>query len=164
MPNAYVVQGAQETRAIVRLGAVGACRVLVCSYKVIDHHAPHVYFFLYNIRGHGYGTPMGDLRTGRSLDVVRHAGLVRPRSVALRASDDDIDSLFGDSLNDNQEGGRAGWEEDSVEAEDVADLSNEFYSEVRRWRRRRSRRFVFEKRFGAFSAAVFHHCRRRRCC
>lgn len=64
----------------------------------------------------------------------RKAGVIRRRSAELRASDEDVESLFGESDKDGPEGdqaGRAGWEGDDIEeTEDAPAFTKDFYSEV----------------------------------
>lgn len=78
---------------------------------------------------------MHNLRSskGEAWSPSRHAGVIRRRPAELRASDEDAESMFGESDNEGPEGGqagRAGMEGDMEETEDAPAFTKDFYSEV----------------------------------
>lgn len=75
----------------------------------------------------------GHLLKGQTWSPSRHTKVLRRRSTSLAASAGDLDSLFGDSDKDMQDGGQAGradWEDDTEEVQDAPEMTKEFYSEV----------------------------------
>lgn len=77
---------------------------------------------------------MRSWKGGEAWTPTRKAGVIRRRSPDLRASDEDVENLFGKSDSEGPEGGqagRAGWEGDSMEeTEDAPAFTKDFYSEV----------------------------------
>lgn len=96
----------------------------------------------------------------------RKAGVIRRRSAELRASDEDVESLFGESDNDGPEGGQAkpaGWEGDDIEeTEDAPAFTKDFYSEVAsRWNTTVEGAIEVEKDL-QFDKALYDELRTRR--
>ena len=66
--------------------------------------------------------------------------MVRPHPSTRSASDGEADNIRGESsesegqegssINSNSQAAKAGWEEDTEEAEDAPELTKEFYEEV----------------------------------
>ncbi|CAM9154066.1 unnamed protein product [Ascophyllum nodosum] len=111
-------------------------------------------------------------RSVAGLEPLRYAGMVRPHPSTRSASDGEADNIRGESsesegqegssINSNSQAAKAGWEEDTEEAEDAPELTKEFYEEVAaRWNTTVEGAMEVEKDI-QFDKALYDELRTRR--